>query len=349
MVAHDCGEHRHTGIQRAREFAHETHRARETLRQTVIDGADLPAPDQRELLKAASVVGVAGAPQRLITQMRRNRLPLSGLASFSTSMATRSIKMQMGLAHEARLAPKHAGYRFAMLTRTAIPIQYVPTPVPSKDVPWRPGSVVKPSNMSGAMGVFLVLADGKIRSPETGEEREGESSLREAIAITEDRAGRPLKWIVEELITEDRDSVEPARDLKFYAFYGKVGLTLEVVRFPETLYRWWEEPGHPVDTGKYSDLRLENAVGPSAADITEVERISASIPVPFLRIDMLRGRNGPVCNEFTCYPGDYDQFNQRTDRHLGDLFVSAEARLTDDLIYGKRFAEFEEAFPRRTE
>src|SRR5699024_10176331 len=44
------------------------------------------------------------------------------------------------------------------------------------------------------------------------------------------------QWIIEEIIFEDAEKTMPASDVKFYCFYGKVGIILEITRFPELKY-----------------------------------------------------------------------------------------------------------------
>lgn len=44
--------------------------------------------------------------------------------------------------------------------------------------------------------------------------------------------------------------------------------------------------------------------------------------------------------EFTPKPGNYDEFDKNTDQILGDYFLRAESQLTNDLLAGKVFHEF---------
>lgn len=71
------------------------------------------------------------------------------------------------------------------------------------------------------------------------------------------------------------------------------------------------------------------------------KRISLAIPAPFIRIDFLKSFDGLVFGEFTGHPGSYEQFNRKTDRLLGEFFVSAEARIVNDLLNGKTFDAFQ--------
>ena len=147
------------------------------------------------------------------------------------------------------------------------------------------------------------------------------------------------EWFIEELIVGDaRDSI-PANDIKFYCFYGKVGLVLEINRYPELMYAWWTRSGERLRTGKY-DGYLFRGDGVTEKEIALAENISKEIPAPFIRIDFLRSTDGLVFGEFTPKPGNYNEFSKETDQLLGDLFLEAEARLEEDLYNGKPFTRF---------
>jgi hypothetical protein len=77
------------------------------------------------------------------------------------------------------------------------------------------------------------------------------------------------------------------------------------------------------------------------------EKISAEIPTPFLRVDFLRAANGDlVFSEFTPGPENFDEHTVAIDSMMGTEFISAEARLTDDLLMGKSFACFRKIYDR---
>jgi TupA-like ATPgrasp len=62
--------------------------------------------------------------------------------------------------------------------------------------------------------------------------------------------------------------------------------------------------------------------------------------LPFLRIDFLRGEDRFAFGEFRLRPGDFETFNDATDRRLGELYLDAEARLYADLLAGRQFPVF---------
>jgi hypothetical protein len=47
-----------------------------------------------------------------------------------------------------------------------------------------------------------------------------------------------------------------------------------------------------------------------------------------------------VFGEFAPKPGNYDEFDDETDQWLGDYYLQAEGRLTNDLINGKEFRHY---------
>jgi hypothetical protein len=206
------------------------------------------------------------------------------------------------------------------------------------------GHVVKPAQGAGSAGVFVVRADADVIEVEKARLLGGLAGMARRIdkLLASGRIKRDI-WLVEDLVG---DGSGPAGDLKFYCFYGKVSLVLEIERVPRTRYCWWGADGAMVSTGKYEDSSFQGA-GFTPEQRRFVEGISARLPVPFMRIDFLRGRSGLVFGEFTPRPGQFHLFATATDRRLGTDFLRAEGRLMRDLIAGKRFPEFEAILLRR--
>ncbi|PIB49322.1 teichuronopeptide biosynthesis, partial [Pseudomonas sp. 2588-5] len=84
--------------------------------------------------------------------------------------------------------------------------------------------------------------------------------------------------------------------------------------------------------------------GFTKGELELVEKLSAELPVPFMRIDFLKTSKELVFGEFTPKPGNYDEFNQKTDQSLGEMYLEAEYKLIDDLINGKKFSCFKEIY-----
>jgi len=206
-------------------------------------------------------------------------------------------------------------------------------------LPRSSGVVVKPESGASSRGVFLVPNNHEIFQVA---EKATLGSWDELIG-----AGKSLlasnkvqrdKWLVEELVLPTPGELTSGRDLKFYAFYGRVELVLEVKRYPTTSYAWWTRDGARCDTGKYVQELMEGT-GLKAGEVEFVERLSQAIPLPFIRIDFLRSQSGLVFGEFTPRPGGYEQFNDETDERLGLAYAEAERRLLSDLLDGKRFSD----------
>ena len=105
-------------------------------------------------------------------------------------------------------------------------------------------------------------------------------------------------------------------------------------------YCYYTPAGDPVITGRYMD-RAFAGTGLEPGYVELAEAISLQIPMPFCRIDFLKSAHGPVFCEFTPKPGNFHQFDTPTDTLLGAEFARARARLTADLLKGKRFEAFD--------
>ena len=208
----------------------------------------------------------------------------------------------------------------------------------------RPGMVLKPLGGGGARGVFAYEDDDTILEIGTGRTynsiekvRSRARELLEAGTIPSDA------WVLEEVVL-GQGRAGLARDLKFYTFYGRVGLALEIDRFPAPQHCWWTREGEAVDVGKYRDTSFAGT-GPTPEDIALAEWVSAQIPAPFIRIDFLVGHSGALFGEFTARPGGLHQFRRDVDRWLGDEFQRAQVRLEADLAAQQTFEQFARVRP----
>lgn len=236
------------------------------------------------------------------------------------------------------LDDKLSAYRFASDLGLEVPIKRLEA-VPHEQLDLSRGTVVKP--LAGVMsrGVYII-ADDVITDLPHNRTLSSVDELRQSLA--QDVASGEIpedSWIEERLILSDHDCTAPARDIKFYCFYGVVGLALETVRMPEVRRCWYDRNGETTRTGKYASLEFTGHGVPEGY-IELAETISQRVPAPFLRIDFLASPDGPVLNEFTPKPGGASQFNAATDRRLGNLMVSSAGRLHTDLLNGKAFPEF---------
>ncbi len=208
--------------------------------------------------------------------------------------------------------------------------------------------VIKPIQSTGSSGVYLFYNENVILSARDGKYLNSWEELQtDAINRLENKekgiSGSILKdeWMIEELVLSAPNSTLPPSDLKFYCFYGEVFLVLETNRLHKELCFWDPDMNliYP-----FSDNNLREGTGFTKEDLNVVAEASSKIPTPYIRLDMLKGHDGLVFGEATPRPGGYHQFNDDYDQKLGEAYRMAEARLTRDLLNGKKFEEFTNHF-----
>lgn len=179
--------------------------------------------------------------------------------------------------------------------------------------------VIKPVHATNAWGVFPF-------------ERTGDFSFKNLFDGTEIRLGAlleqlhapmqkymfPNKWQIEELVTAPTGGVPD--DFKVYAFGGNVALILQVRRTDGgNRYKFYDSEWTPVATGKYvetTDMDLQPPADPTAI-VAYAQKVSAALPLPFVRVDLFETTRGPVIGELTPEPGAYHLFNEDADQYLG--------------------------------
>lgn len=279
-----------------------------------------------------------------LLEPEENQLSLKNVPSFRASLSMRIRQKQfMKQLPEYMLEDKIDAYYLADRLQIRRPQVYVKR-FCIEDVQIFDHSVIKPYDGAGARGVYLIYSEHDMidlyRSRKLSSRDELIKSMKkdlETCLVPRDQ------WFAEELIQDPNEVNQQAKDLKFYCFYGKVGLILEISRYPERRHCWWTRDGKRIRTGKYDD-EIFIGDGVTENEIKMIEEVSAKIPAPFLRIDFLRSENELIFGEFTAKPGNYDEFNDEIDQLLGDYYLEAEARLTKDLFLGKSFDEFKEFY-----
>lgn len=239
--------------------------------------------------------------------------------------------------HPARIInDKNNGKNFAASLGLKIPetLQYN---VRLSEIRAQPGIVVKTTNGAGSKGVYSFLPDGRILHLGLNRSLNSYDAFRKDAEEYLATSGRADRWLVEELILNEVD--EPPNDLKMLTFYGKVALVQEATRMP-TRVAYFDRDGRKIRTGRYLDIEFEGT-GVLPEYIECAERVSRDIPLPFIRIDFLKAKEGPVFGEFTPRPGNFQDFNAATDAWLGRCYAEARGRLMADLLKGKRFVEYD--------
>lgn len=304
----------------ARLFMHERDELREAVYSTLLQGfkiEDIPEFMMREALTGS--------------------LQLKQAASFRASLNMRIRQHQLtGGLPEYVLDDKQAAYAFIDKLAIRRPWTLDKT-YKADELPLEPRTVVKPRDGAGARGVYLIHDFNDIIDLKRARAIDSKEALTASMK-TDIESGwvEEDDWMMEELIMEDRENKIPGSDIKFYCFYGEVGLVLEIKRYPELKYCWWTADGERVHTGKYDNDPFKGA-GVSWEEIEMAQKISKEIPAPFIRIDFLRSEDGLVFGEFTPKPGNYDEFDTETDQWMGDMYLEAEGRLFLDLMEQKTF------------
>ncbi|MGO2481119.1 ATP-grasp fold amidoligase family protein [Glutamicibacter ardleyensis] len=207
------------------------------------------------------------------------------------------------------------------------------------NIPLESNTVVKPLTGVMSQGVFIIK-ENQIIDLVKNVTLENTDHLRQSmITMVAEGIIKEDQWIRERLIFGDHDSSSPARDLKFYTFYGEPFLSLETVRMPKVERCWYDNYSNLIDTGKYSN---ELFVGYGIPDeyYAIAAEIGKNVPAPFVRVDLLASPDGAVLNEITPKPGGAHLFATSIDQKLGNFMIGADARLRSELIEGKDFKVF---------
>lgn len=153
-----------------------------------------------------------------------------------------------------------------------------------------------------------------------------------------------LGVIIEELIADyDGKELEPARDVKIYSFYGSAPIALEIIRKDgENYHCYYDDSLNIINDCLARERKFFEGQGFDKEIFDVAKEVSRLIPLPFIRIDFLVTSRHYKLGELTAMPGYYSRFKHHYDKSLGKEFLSAENRLTKDLLEGKKFHIMEE-------
>lgn len=301
----------------------------------------LERDEQKQLLEhVANSVPAAELSEAFVKQAAALGAVIGTAASFRECLTRATRKRQLSaFRNELALNAKSTGYKFVRELGVRCP-RVLSSGSPFAQLKIAPNSVLKPANGSSSNGLFLIT-EHELIEVKSATRLAGLDALSERVEqLLADNVIKQDRWILEEFIGDcDQQPVQPARDLKFYCFYGEIGLVLEVDRQQGGHYCEWMADGTLAKTGRYRNQRFSGK-GFLAEHAETALRVSRAIPAPFMRIDFLASEKDFVFGEFTPRPGQYNSFNHRFDRYLGELYLNAEARLHKDLINGKTFNAF---------
>lgn len=274
----------------------------------------------------------------VLRRIERSRLSVRKSISFTAQMHQMSEARHLGVLRPSwKLDVKNNAYHFVDLLGVRRPKSDKET-YKWADTPKSFPSVIKATRATGSRGCYLLYGPDHIVHARDSQVFSdiGAMEAHAQELMGSQRNPLPDRWMVEELVLEDSAKGLPARDLKFYVFYGEVALIQESRRDSGLKVAFWNPDGSKTVTGRYEDVPLDG-LGFTRSDVETVSEVSRAIPYPFMRIDMLKGENELVLGEFTPRAGSFDQFNDEWDRRLGEAWVRAESRLLEDLLRGKQF------------
>lgn len=196
--------------------------------------------------------------------------------------------------------------------------------------------VLKPMKGNRSKGVFSILGDNRIFDIERKDHIVYEEMVNRCADLIKEGILNDL-WMVEELVA--KSSHYAPVDYKFYVFYGKAKLCLEIERHPTNKHCWYTRDGSVTRTGKYLETEFLGAGVPEGY-FEIAEQVSLEIPAPFIRVDFMSDGNRLVFSEFTPRPSESRALNDVTNKELGDAFIEAQAKLFKDLFEEKKFDKF---------
>lgn len=289
----------------------------------------------------------------IVTIARVHQQPLTNADSLFRSLIVRRRKKQLGVVPEKYLGiGKENDQLFAESMGVRKPATLFTGTFDAIPIDLRTDVVLKPVSSSDSIGAYYLFDESNIYSIQHSKRVASWDALSDAVVA---QFGEPsletMVFQIQELVYED--DTHPARDLKFYTFYGRIGLILEASRYPSRQYAYFNEDLTLAACGRDHEPRFRDPSmtivdkgGLSAEKLEMVTWISEQIPVPFMRIDFLNTEAELVFVEFSSAPGMSHTWNDAYDRLMGRYYNEAEIRLVNDLLAGKQFEGFRD-FTRR--
>lgn len=275
----------------------------------------------------------------LLRRLEKHKFRVASGLSFHRYMIEDSEARKIGVKSlNWALNRKTVAYKFVDALGVRRPLTDVKS-APLEEVKWQFPGVLKAVSGTGSWGCYLIFSEDEIVHVRDGRQFSAQDEVMDHARRLVQQRMRD-RWVMEELVLEDSQKRTPARDMKFFCFYGEVLFSLEVVREGgESKYSFRLPDGGLVRPGTWDYTYFEGR-GPTGDMLDLASKISEEIPHPFMRIDMLLGENEPVFGEFTPRPGVFQKFSSEWDRRMGEAWARAEERIQHDLLTGKRFDAF---------
>ncbi|WP_298992206.1 ATP-grasp fold amidoligase family protein [uncultured Pseudokineococcus sp.] len=192
--------------------------------------------------------------------------------------------------------------------------------------------VIKPVRGAASDGVHMLRREGRHLRSLKLDQQLTEQDVTENLRALSATGRISSDLLVEEMVVDPRRAHEGPVDWKFSTFFGEVGLVEAKVSVAGGKPRWklFDENWDDLGDGWVDHHVLADGLQPPvhAAELMETaRRISASVPRPFLRVDLYDSVDGPVFGEITPAPGGPRGFRRDIDHKLGRLWEEADARL----------------------
>ncbi|MFH4486763.1 ATP-grasp fold amidoligase family protein [Vibrio metschnikovii] len=267
------------------------------------------------------------AKTSLIRLFKQESIAIPGSSSFKKMMVIAARRRQLSkFDHAWLLDNKKKAYDFVDKHNIKRPKIYIDG-ASINDIKITENTVIKPLHGGSSKGVFIIGNNNKAFDVQNGRKISTDDVKHYILDLLKNRVIKVDNWIVEEYVGDIIDNqFTPPRDIKFYSFFGNIGLVLEVDRSSEAQYCFFNNNGEVVQPGKH---KRANFIGNgfSSDELKLAKSLSENIFSPFIRIDFLKSSKGFFFGEFTPVPGPFDKFNDDFDKYLGDLYLEAESRI----------------------
>lgn len=242
--------------------------------------------------------------------LRLEGRPWGGLWSWETKLGVRDFAAKVGLA-----VPE--------MFHDAAPIETLPL----ESFP--EVFVIKPVFGAGRAGVYVLRKEGSGYIDLLRGKRKitCEEIISQVRSLGDEGSVSADQMIAEEAIL---NSESIAYDWKVYSFQGETPLVWQIGRTKDgKLSRYYNSHWDDLGTIRWKrpvDSSLPRPVNPDLI-MGAAQRVSLSLPIPFVRVDLYE-RNGEVfLGELTPMPGSSQRFQRSVDRAMGEAWERAESRL----------------------
>lgn len=293
-----------------------------------------------------SQLSPSDVPENLMSQARKFGLGLSHRERVNHLIRLKAELSKQGVTIAKGNNPKDKDRALAEKLGVRVPYEYGNS-FSYNEVPVIANTVIKPYQGCASKAVFFVDGDLNINLIRS-------SKVYKDWGAAFDNEVEPIKksisfnrWIVEEAILDENGT--NANDMKVYSFYGRSGLYVEIARGKgdegKTLTCFYDYNKNVAEVAS-KGLKLFSGTGLTDDIDFLTSKIALEVPVPFLRIDFLKGADGLYLGEITPHPGGLyaGSSSDWYDKVLGRFFIEGEARLMKDLLHGKKFELYKEIY-----